>query len=235
MSVELRLDRVTAGYGRHVVLRDVDLVVPAGATVALLGANGAGKSTLLRTAAGLLRPFNGKICLGDRRIEHLPEHARMELGLSFLTEVNQGIFRQLTVRENLAMFARGKNVADAIDRAVSAFPILKERLSQEAGSMSGGQQQMVSVCRALIADAPVILADELSLGLAPVVVDEIYEVVARFRAEGRSLLLVEQYVARALALADYVCILHKGRVAFVGEPEQCRDQHIFEQYVGSVA
>ena len=168
-------------------------------------------------------------------MEDLPDHARMKLGLSFLTEVNQGIFRQLTVRENLAMFARGKDVPGAIERAVSAFPILGERLSQEAGSMSGGQQQMLSVCRALIVDAPVILADELSLGLAPVIIDEIYEVVARFRAEGRSLLLVEQYVARALALADYVYILHKGRVAFVGEPEQCRQQHIFEQYVGSVA
>ncbi len=231
----LQLAGVTAGYGRTIAVRDVDLVVPAGKTVVLLGANGAGKSTLLKAAAGLLHTMRGSVRLHGERVDHLPEHARVDRGLCLLPDVSQGIFRQLTVRENIAMFCGGRNVAEAVEKAASAFPVLKERLAQEAGSLSGGQQQMLSVSRAFVGDASVILADELSLGLAPVAVDQIFEAVHRFRAEGRSLLIVEQYVARALAIADYVYILHKGRVAFVGEPGQCEDHHIFEQYIGSVA
>jgi branched-chain amino acid transport system ATP-binding protein len=231
----LQLEALTAGYGRSIAVRDVNLVVPAGRTVVLLGANGAGKSTVLKTAAGLLRPVRGSVRLHGQRVDHLPEHARVERGLCLLPDVSQGIFRQLTVRENIAMFCGGRRVGEAVEKAASAFPVLGERLSQEAGSLSGGQQQMLSVSRAFVGDASVILADELSLGLAPVAVDQIFEAVDRFRAEGRSLLIVEQYVARALAIADYVYILHKGKVAFVGEPSQCEDHHIFEQYIGSVA
>jgi branched-chain amino acid transport system ATP-binding protein len=231
----LELQGVSAGYGDATVLRDVDLTVPAGCTVALLGANGAGKTTLLKTAAGMLRTSRGQIWINGVRAERHSDHARSRLGLCLLPEVSQGIFRQLTVRENIAMFCGGKNLRDAIDRAANAFPILGQRLSQEAGSLSGGQQQMLSVARAFVLDVSVLLADELSLGLAPVVVDEIFEVVEQFRAESRSLLIVEQYVSRALAIADYVYILHKGRVVFVGEPQECRDEEIFEQYVGSVA
>jgi branched-chain amino acid transport system ATP-binding protein len=231
----LHLEGVTAGYGRTIAVRDVDLVVPAGRTVVLLGANGAGKSTLLKAAAGLLRTIRGSVWLHGERVDHLPEHARVDRGLCLLPDVSQGIFRQLSVRENIAMFCGGRRIGDAVEKAASAFPVLGERLSQEAGSLSGGQQQMLSVSRAFVGDASVILADELSLGLAPVAVDQIFEAVHRFRAEGRSLLIVEQYVARALALADYVYILHKGKVAFVGEPGQCEDHHIFEQYIGSVA
>jgi len=230
----LELRRIEAGYGKTTVLRGVDLVVPAGKTVALLGANGAGKTTLLRTVAGLVRPSAGTIELHGERIEQAPEHVRTRRGLCLVPE-GHAIFRQLTVKENLAMYAGGKRVSEAIDRAVAAFPILEERLSQEAGTMSGGQQQMLALARALVVDAQVILADELSMGLAPVVVDEIFEVVEQFRTQGRSMLIVEQFVSRALQVADYVYILHKGRVAFVGEPEQCQDQHVFEQYMGSVA
>ena len=230
----LELRRIEAGYGKTTVLRGVDLVVPAGKTVGLLGANGAGKTTLLRTVAGLVRPTAGTIELHGERIEQAPEHIRARRGLCLVPE-GHAIFRQLTVKENLAMYAGGKGVAEAIDRAVTAFPILGERLAQEAGTMSGGQQQMLALSRALVVDAQVILADELSMGLAPVVVDEIFEVVEQFRNEGRSMLIVEQFVSRALQVADYVYILHKGRVAFVGEPEQCQDEHVFEQYMGSVA
>ena len=132
------------------------------------------------------------------------------------------------------MFARGDR-ADAIDRAVSAFPILRDRLKQTAGTLSGGQQQMVAVARALITDSPVIMADELSWGLAPVIVDEIFEAIEVLQAQKRSLLIVEQYVARILAVAQYVYILHQGSVVFVGEPGQCNDETLFEQYLGSVA
>lgn len=231
----LEFSGVIAGYGRTTVLRGVSLAVPQGKTVALLGANGAGKTTLLRTAAGLLRSTAGEIRLGGQRVEHLPEHARSKLGLCLVPE-GHAIFRSLTVRENLAMYAGGHDVDGAVERAASAFPVLGRRLSQAAGTLSGGEQQMLALSRALIADARVILADELSLGLAPVIVDEIFEVVDGLRREGRSLLIVEQFVSRALEIADYVYILHKGSVAFVGEPDQCRqDERLFAKYVGSVA
>jgi branched-chain amino acid transport system ATP-binding protein len=231
----LEFSGVSAGYGRATVLRGVSLAVPQGKTVALLGANGAGKTTLLRTAAGLLRPTAGEIRLGGERVEHLPEHARSKLGMCLVPE-GHAIFRSLTVRENLAMYAGGHDVAVAVDRAATAFPVLGQRLTQAAGTLSGGEQQMLALSRALIADAQVILADELSLGLAPVIVDEIFRVVDRLRREGRSLLIVEQFVSRVLDIADYVYILHKGSVAFVGEPDQCRhDERLFAKYVGSVA
>ena len=230
----LRLRDVCAGYGRTEVLHNVNLVVPTGATVALLGANGAGKTTLLHTVAGLLRPTSGQILLGDDAVEGTAPWRRTRQGLCLIPE-GRGIFRQLTVRENLAMYAGGRAVDDAIAVAVDAFPILAERLSQVAGTMSGGQQQMLAVARALASDAPVILADELSVGLAPVIVDEIFVAVNRIRAEGRSLLIVEQYVDRALAVADYLYILHKGRVVFVGDPAECQQQRIFDQYLGGAA
>jgi len=231
----LELRGVSAGYGRATVLRNVSLTVPAGRTVALLGANGAGKTTLLRTAAGLNRTTSGEIRLAGERVDHLADHARTRRGLCLVPE-GHAIFRSLSVRENLAMYAGGRNVDEAIERAATAFPLIGDRLGQTAGTLSGGQQQMLALSRAIITDARVILADELSMGLAPVVVDEIFRVVEQLRSEGRSLLIVEQFVARALAIADYVYVLHKGSVAFVGEPEQCRAEgHLFEKYVGSVA
>jgi branched-chain amino acid transport system ATP-binding protein len=228
----LRYRTITAGYGRSTVLRSVDLVAPAGKVVALLGPNGAGKSTLLKVAAGLVAPTGGTVHLHGEDVTHLSEAKRAGRGLCLIPE-GRGIFRQLTVRENLAMFAGGKKVAEAIDRAATVFPILGDRLGQEAGTMSGGQQQMLAVARALVNQADVILADELSVGLAPVIVDEIFEAVDGFRREGRSMVVVEQYVGRVLGLADYVYILNKGQVAFVGEPEQCRDDAMFERYVGA--
>ena len=230
----LELSSVRAGYGRVEVLHSVDLVVPDGAAVALLGSNGAGKTTLLKVAAGLGRASAGTVRMGGRDVTREPANRRSRRGLCLVPE-GRGIFRQLTVAENLAMYASGRNVDQAIERAVSAFPVLGERLKQVAGTLSGGQQQMVAVARALIVDAKFILADELSVGLAPVVVDEIFATVQTLRDEGRSLLVVEQYVDRALAIADYVYILHKGRVAFVGEPQRCRDEDLFSRYVGSVA
>jgi len=234
VSTALWLDGISAAYGRSQVLNQVDLVVPEGKVVALLGANGAGKTTLLNVAAGLLRPTSGRVRLHGIDVTARSEHHRARLGLCLIPE-GHGIFRQLSVRENLAMFVDGRGVGDAIERAASIFPILGNRLGQDAGTLSGGQQQMLAVCRALVTEARTIMADELSLGLAPVIVDEIFEAVELLRSEGRSLLIVEQYVNRALAMADYVYILHRGSVAFVGEPAQCQDEHVFEQYVGTVA
>ncbi len=232
--MNLRFENVTAGYGRVSVLRNVDLVVPDGAAVALLGANGAGKSTLLLTAAGVLRPTHGRVLLGARPIERWRPSARARAGLCLIPE-GRGIFRLLTVRENLAMQVGGKNVDEAIDKAAAAFPILGQRLTQQAGTLSGGQQQMLAVARAIVTDAAVVLADELSIGLAPVIVDEIFEAVDTLRTQGRSLLIVEQYAERVLSIVDYVYLLHKGRVVFVGEPAQCRENNLFERYMSGAA
>ena len=227
----LHLAGIHAGYGRVEVLRGIDLVVPRASTVALLGANGAGKTTLLKVAAGLVPLRSGRIVLDGRPIDQEPAHRRSS-GLCLIPE-GRGIFRQLTVRENVAMYVGGKGVRRAVDVVLDLFPALDQFLDTPAGRLSGGQQQMVALGRALVSDAPVIMADELSVGLAPLVVDEIFAALERLRAEGRSLLIVEQYVERALDISDYVYILHKGRVAFVGEPSHCHDSHVFEQYLGS--
>ena len=231
--MELRLERIAAGYGRVEVLHAVDLVVPAGSVVALLGANGAGKSTTLRVAAGLLQPRSGRVVLDGADITSVPVHGRSARGICLIPE-GRAIFRHLTVRENLQMQVGGRAVADAIARAVATFPRLEGRLGQVAGTLSGGEQQMLAVARALVTDPSLVMADELSVGLAPVIVDEIFAAVESLRTQGVSLLIVEQYVERVLELADYVYILHKGSVAFVGEPAQCRGS-LFEQYMGGAA
>jgi len=130
------------------------------------------------------------------------------------------------------MHTRGRGKAKAVEIATKYFPVLGQRLTQTAGTMSGGQQQMLAVARALVTEPQLLMIDELSVGLAPVVIDEIFAAVELLRAEGKSLLVVEQYVQRALAIADYVYILHKGRVVFVGEPAQCRGGTVFERYLG---
>lgn len=228
----LRLEKVFSGYGSVQVLRGVDLRVPEGCAVALLGANGAGKTTLLRTAAGVIQPTDGHVWYDGVAVEQESFHRRAQRGLCLIPE-GRGIFRELTVRENIAMFSGDVNTGEAVELAVDAFPALKPRLGQTAGQLSGGQQQMLAVTRALLPTTRLILADELSVGLAPVIIDEIFEVVASLKTAGRSLLIVEQYVDRVLEVADYVYILHKGQVMFVGEPAQCLKTEIFDQYVGT--
>jgi len=232
--IALDVAGLRGGYGRTEVLHGVDLRVPAGKAVALLGSNGAGKTTLLRTIAGLNPTRAGSIRLHGEPVEHRPAHARARAGICLIPE-GRGIFRRLTVAENLAMHGGRRDFGEVVDRVATLFPILKERLSQQAGTLSGGQQQMLALARALVKDPTVVLADELSVGLAPVVVDEILEALNLLRAEGRSLLMVEQYVERAVAMADYVYILNKGTVVFVGEPGQCASGAVFERYLGGAA
>ncbi len=234
MSLLLDVRGLRAGYGRTEVLHGAELRVPTGAAVAVLGANGAGKTTLLNTIAGVLRAWDGRITFRGQPIQNWAAHARTRAGVCLVPE-GRGIFRGLTVRENLRLQAGEGAFAEALEAAVVAFPMLKERLDQPAGTLSGGQQQMLSVARALITDAPLVLADELSVGLAPVVVDEIFAAVELLKRQGRSLVLVEQYVERAVAVADYVYILHKGVTVFAGEPAQCRSGDVFERYLGGAA
>jgi branched-chain amino acid transport system ATP-binding protein len=232
MLLEVR--GLQAGYGHTKVLHDVDLRVPAGCAVALLGANGAGKTTLLKTIAGLLPAHSGQILLRERPIERLSVHARARAGICLIPE-GRGIFRRLSVRENLLVQAGRRDRQAAIEKATSLFPVLGRRLAQNAGSLSGGEQQMLALARALVTEPAVVLADELSVGLAPVVVDQIFEAIDALRAEGRSLLLVEQYAERAIEIASYVYILNRGSVAFVGEPSRCASEAVFDRYLGGAA
>jgi branched-chain amino acid transport system ATP-binding protein len=230
----LEVRGLRAGYGRAEVLRGIDLNVPAAATVVLLGANGAGKTTLLKTIAGLVPVTSGDIRYEGAPIGRLSAHARARRGVCLIPE-GRGIFRRLTVRENLVVQADAGGLKDAVDGAAALFPVLAGRLDQPAGTLSGGQQQMLALARAFVTGAPLILADELSMGLAPVVVDDIFEALAGLRREGRSLLLVEQYVERAVAVADYVYILGKGNVVFAGEPAECTSGAVFARYLQGAA
>jgi branched-chain amino acid transport system ATP-binding protein len=211
----LELRGVSAGYGRTTVVRDVDLRLARGEVVALLGPNGAGKTTLLRVAAGLLRPQSGAVWLDGADVTRRPPHARARGGLCMIPE-GRGVFPALTVRENLRLQIPPWARAGDIDRAVDAFPVLAERLEQRAGSMSGGEQQMLALARCWLADPSCVLLDEVSMGLAPRIVDVIYGALAKLAADGVALIIVEQHVDRALELADRVHLLDRGRTGFDG-------------------
>jgi branched-chain amino acid transport system ATP-binding protein len=225
------LRNVTAGYGRTTVLRDVDLTVAPGKVVALLGPNGAGKTTLLRVAAGLLSPSGGQVTLHGQDVTAKKPFQRNRQGLCLIPE-GRGIFPNLSVKENLTLQIPPGRKGQAIDPALDAFPILKERLAQRAGSMSGGQQQMLALSRCFLSDPKVVLLDEVSMGLAPRVIDEIFAALSTLRDTGVSLLLVEQYVSRALKLADRVYLLGRGRVTFSGAPTELDEAELMRRYVG---
>jgi branched-chain amino acid transport system ATP-binding protein len=228
----LTLDGITAGYGKTVVLRDVQLSVPPGRVVALLGANGAGKTTLLRVASGLLAPRNGRLLIDGRDHTGAAPEALQALGICHVPE-GRGVFPSLTVRENLRLFCSPATEAQGVERAVEAFPRLGERLDQAAGTMSGGEQQMLALARAYIGRPRFVLLDEVSMGLAPKIVDEIFEFLGRLAADGVALLLVEQYVTKALALADHVYTLARGRITFAGEPAELAGDDVFARYLGA--
>ncbi|HEX6393835.1 MAG TPA: ABC transporter ATP-binding protein [Acidimicrobiales bacterium] len=219
--MRLDLEDVSAAYGSAVVLRDLSMSVPAGQVVALLGANGAGKTSLLKVVSGLLRPRAGRVLLDDQDVSALGSDSRARMGVCHITE-GRSVFPDLTVRDNVRLFTpRGKPAA-SVEEALDCFPALRPCMPRPAGSLSGGQQQMLALLRAYLSDAPLVLFDEISMGLAPVVVDQIFEFLDHLRTFGRSLLVVEQYVAKALAIADVVYILAKGRIVYAGEPAELR-------------
>jgi branched-chain amino acid transport system ATP-binding protein len=228
----LEMRNIVAGYRAAVVLRSVDLVVPDRSVVALLGANGAGKTTLLRVASGLLAPQSGDVLIDRAPVTNSSPHALAAQGVCHVPE-GRGIWRSLSVRDHLALFARAGKGGQYVEQAVDAFPKLGNRLDQLAGTMSGGEQQMLALARAYVQNPRIVLLDEISMGLAPSIVDEIFLFIERLSQQGASLLIVEQYVQRALAIADYAYVLARGRVVFAGEPGELSDQHLFEQYMGS--
>jgi branched-chain amino acid transport system ATP-binding protein len=223
------LDGIVAGYAETTVLRGVSLTVPDSSVVALLGPNGAGKTTLLRVASGLLRPSSGHMTLYGHDVTTHRPHQLAAMGVCHVPE-GRGIFPSLTVRENLTLQA-GEGIAD-VGKAVEAFPRLGERMSQTAGTLSGGEQQMLALARAYLANPKVMLLDEVSMGLAPKIIDEIFVFLDRISNEGASLLLVEQYVTRALLLADYVYLMNRGNIVYRGEPSEMEEEDVFARYLG---
>jgi branched-chain amino acid transport system ATP-binding protein len=229
--MSLRVRSVIASYGTSEVLRGVDLVVSPGRVVALLGANGAGKTTLLRVCSGLLTPRRGHIDLDGTDITGATPHRLAELGLCHIPE-GRAVFPKLTVADNLRLMAT-IDPTEAVEKATQAFPVLGRKLRQTAGTMSGGEQQMLALVRAYVTEPKYVLLDEVSMGLAPKVVDDIFEFLARLSREGVALLIVEQYIAKALALADLCFVMRTGRIAFVGEPSEVDPDAIARSYLGA--
>lgn len=233
IETSLELCSVRAGYGRTEVLREVSVSVPPGSVVALLGPNGAGKTTTLRVAAGLLRHHHGEVRLDGKSLDGLPPHKRLRAGLCLIPE-GRGVFPGLSVKDNLRLSIPPWRTDASVDEAFTAFPILAARGSQLAGTMSGGQQQMLALARTYLAGAKVVMLDEVSTGLAPIVIDQIFESIKQLTTMGVSLLLVEQYVTRALELADSVVLLQHGYVVFDGPPSGLQNEAILAGYLGGV-
>ena len=222
-------------YGRLTALTGVDLVVPAGALVAMLGPNGAGKSTLLKAIAGLVGG-KGEIRVAGERVDKLPANRRAKKGICLIPE-GRGIFPALTVSENLKLALNGSASEGGPERVFEEFPVLAERRTQLAGTLSGGEQQMLALARAVGSDPTLLMADELSLGLAPKIVAQINDLLkALHEKDQRTILMVEQYATHALRVADLVYILGRGKLVWAGEPDELRASKVLvESYLGGSA
>jgi branched-chain amino acid transport system ATP-binding protein len=230
----LELQNVSAGYGRSSVLQQVELTVEAGSIVGLLGANGAGKTTLLRVASGILGCSGGRLLLRGEDVTGASPESLVAAGVCHVPE-GRGIFRSLTVRENLVLQSPARRLTRTLERAIDAFPKLGQRLNQNAGTLSGGEQQMLALARAIVQDPSIVLLDEVSIGLAPIVVDEMYDFIVRLARTGAALLLVEQYVDRVLALANWIYVLQKGQIALSVNAAEVDRTELASAYLGEAA
>lgn len=232
----LEIKDVTSGYGDVQILWGSSLSLEKGKLTCLVGGNGVGKTTLLRTVMGLIRPWSGTVAFDGRDVSNLPAYVKAEMGLVLVPEGRQ-LFTDMTVYENLEMGATNQrarpNVMKNLERVYGMFPRLKERSSQKAGTLSGGEQQMLAVARGIMADPTILIIDELSLGLAPVLVLQLFESLKLLREEGITLLLVEQNVQLALAISDYGFVLTEGRVELEGPARKLiKNKHVREAYLG---
>jgi ABC-type branched-subunit amino acid transport system ATPase component len=232
----LELQGICSGYGQARVLKGIDLTIPAGQAVAILGANGVGKTTLARTICGAITPTSGVLRIAGKDVSGRPPHRIAELGISHCME-GRRIFPTLTVQENLLIAARNADASAARERlgaVYDLFPVLAERKDQGGTSMSGGQQQMLAIGRALMARPRLIIFDEISLGLAPVVMDKLYEALAVLKQAGMTLIIIEQDVDRALALADHAYVLEHGVFGLSGAPSKiAADPRLRHIYIGT--
>ena len=218
----LSINGLRSGYGKIEVLHDVALGIAQGQIVTLIGANGAGKTTLLKTISGLLRPGAGSITFDGKSIARRPPHKIVGLGISHVPE-GRAILKRMTVIDNLRMGAYVRNdseIADDIEAVLARFPVLSERRLQIAGTLSGGEQQMLAIGRALVARPRLLLFDEPSLGLAPKIVSQIFLTLRELKNEGKTILLVEQNARQALRVADHGYVLERGRIVYSGSGEE---------------
>ncbi|HVX09183.1 ABC transporter ATP-binding protein [Humibacter sp.] len=231
----LELIGVRAGYGRIEVLHGIDLVVPCRSVVAMLGPNGAGKTTTLNVISGQVVPTDGCVHIAGRHVNGAAPHEIAGGGVCTIPD-GRGIFPNLTVRDNLKVwsFSTSRSVGKVEEAVYAAFPRLQERRRQIAGTLSGGEQQMLAIARAIVADAGLLLLDEISMGLAPLVVSELYELVGDLARSGYSVLLVEQFAQTALEVADYVAVVVGGRITAFGEPADVEDR-LTAAYLGGAA
>ncbi len=219
----LEVENLHVAYGAIRALQGISFHLDKGEIVTLIGANGAGKSTTLRTISGLLRPREGDVRLEGRSITKVPAEQIVTFGVSQVPE-GRRIFARLTVRENLEMGAYTckdkRQIADSMERVFASFPRLKERMNQMGGTLSGGEQQMLTMGRGLMARPTLLLLDEPSMGLAPILVEEIFNIIKRINTEGTSILLVEQNAAMALSVADRGYVLETGRIVLEGSAQE---------------
>jgi branched-chain amino acid transport system ATP-binding protein len=232
----LTVDRIHTYYGNSHVLQGVSLAVKQGEVVALLGRNGAGKSTAIHSIIGFIHPRCGRIVLRERDITALPAHQIAQLGVGLVPQ-GRAIFPTLTVRENITLAARrdqhGRQGGWSLERVLATFPPLAARLQNLGSQLSGGEQQMLAIARTLMTNPRLLLLDEPSEGLAPIIVAEIKRIIGQLQAEGLSILLVEQNLALALELADRLYVMSKGRIVFGGAPAVLREQiEVKHQYLG---
>ena len=231
----LKLEGVVAGYGNSTAIKSIDFEVPEGSIVSLIGANGAGKSTTMRTIMGLLKPTVGKVTFNGEDITGKATFDIVKKGISLVPEGRQ-ILQDMSVYENLEMGAyirKDKEIDNDIKKVFKRFPILDERSYQLGGTLSGGQQQMLAIGRAMMARPKVLLLDEPSMGLAPLVVNEIFETIKEINKEGTTILLVEQNVRQALKIADYAYVLETGNIVLHGKAEDiASNPRVMEAYFG---
>jgi branched-chain amino acid transport system ATP-binding protein len=236
MSALLAVNELVLAYGKIVAVKGVDLTIESGRVVCLIGANGAGKTTILRGISGLLRPKSGKVEFQGEVISRLPSYRIARMGVVLVPEGRQ-IFTQMSVGENLRMGGylvdNQQELQRRLDEVVALFPRLRERLGQSAGSLSGGEQQMLAMGRALMAQPNVLLLDEPSMGLAPKLVEEIFELIAKLKAAQRTILLVEQNARLALEVSDDAYVLETGRIRLSGKAREiAADERVLAAYLG---
>lgn len=236
----LSIKNLEAGYGKVKVLHGISIDVPKGQVVTLIGSNGAGKTTTMRAVTGMIKPTAGEITLGNTRIDGFDSYKIARLGLAHSPE-GRRVFSTMSVSDNLVLGAfprytgsRPKgDVKNDLERAMELFPRLKERRNQLAGTLSGGEQQMLAMARAIMLNPEIILLDEPSMGLAPILVDEVFKIIARLKSEGVTMLLVEQFAAAALHVADYGYVLENGRITAHGAADKLmNDPAVKAAYLG---
>jgi branched-chain amino acid transport system ATP-binding protein len=237
----LQVENIYAGYGTSQILAGTSLQVRPGLLVALIGPNGAGKTTTLRAISGIIRPTSGRVAIDGQEVQGMAAARIARLGVAHAPE-GRRVFGPLSVEDNLLLGAYGRlplffgfrgKAAPDLERVYGLFPRLKERRRQSAGTLSGGEQQMLAIGRALMANPKVMLLDEPSMGLAPVIVDEVFAIIRQLKAEGITLLLVEQSARRALEVADYAYVMERGGIVVEGSPADLqKNERVLAAYLG---